>query len=85
MPEGSPPTRFESTADDIAAAYNVHRNTVLDLARRGRIPCVRIGGQWRFNAEQVARHLYVHQVVDVAPELTDEQADRLAVILRGAS
>lgn len=39
--------------DEIAALIRVDKQTVYRLRRRGEIPAYRVGGQYRFNADEV--------------------------------
>ena len=41
------------TADEVAKHLRIHPYTVRRLAREGKLPGFRIGGQWRFNRSQI--------------------------------
>lgn len=38
-----------ATVADVANRYGFSQRTVRDLAKRGQLPCVRWGRQWRFD------------------------------------
>lgn len=44
---------YNTTAQDLAARYGVTDRHITNLARRGDIPGVRLGTEWRFNAVEV--------------------------------
>lgn len=41
-------------AEDVAGLLKVHKQTVYDLARSGRLPAVKIGKVWRFRPSDVS-------------------------------
>lgn len=41
------------TAEEVAKYFRVHPYTVKRLAREGKLPGFKIGGQWRFNLEKI--------------------------------
>ena len=41
------------TVDEVAEALKIHPYTVRRLVREGKIPAFKIGGQWRFNKNQI--------------------------------
>jgi excisionase family DNA binding protein len=41
------------TADDLAAYLQIHRKTVYRMLRRTRLPCYRVGNQWRFSKQKI--------------------------------
>jgi excisionase family DNA binding protein len=43
------------TAGEIAAYLRIHPYTVKRLARAGKLPGFKIGGQWRFDAQEIAK------------------------------
>ncbi len=45
------------TVKELAAHLRVHPNTIYRYAKRGRIPCFRVGDEWRFNFEVIERWL----------------------------
>jgi excisionase family DNA binding protein len=45
------------TASELAALYNVPRSFFYELARQGRVPCIRLGRYVRFNRADVERAL----------------------------
>ena len=47
------------TAAELAKHLKVSERTVLDLARRGKIPHRRIGNRWRFLLCEVMDHLFI--------------------------
>lgn len=38
----------------VATRFNVSRNTVLNWARDGKIPCIRIGKIYRFSVKKIS-------------------------------
>ena len=46
------------TLKQLAAHFNLHRQTVGKLASSGEIPAMRIGGEWRFDLNKVEKALY---------------------------
>ena len=44
-------------ARQLGERLSMKSNTLLRMAWDGRLPCVRIGGCVRFDAEEIARHL----------------------------
>ena len=40
------------TAEEVAELLRIHPYTVRRLAREGKLPGFRIGGQWRFNRKE---------------------------------
>jgi len=56
----SPPVRLDSrllTAVDVSELLRVPVSTVYELARSGRLPCLRIGRAVRFSREDLEAHL----------------------------
>lgn len=45
------------TCNELAARLKITRRTVYRMLREGRIPCQRVGGQWRFVWEEVIESL----------------------------
>jgi excisionase family DNA binding protein len=43
------------TVREVSAYLRVHRNTIYRLLRRNQIPAFHIGGDWRFNIEEIDR------------------------------
>ena len=41
------------TADELAEAVKLHPYTIRRLAREGKIPGFKFGGQWRFDAQEI--------------------------------
>lgn len=41
----------------VAARMQVSTQTVYSMARDGRLPAYRVGKQWRFDVEEIERHL----------------------------
>jgi excisionase family DNA binding protein len=46
---------MDYSTNALAELLNIHPDTVRRLARNGRLPGYRVGRQWRFPAEEVAR------------------------------
>ncbi|MBU4479196.1 MAG: helix-turn-helix domain-containing protein [Candidatus Omnitrophica bacterium] len=42
------------TVDEVAEALKIHPYTVRRLCREGKLPCFKIGGQWRFRKKKLA-------------------------------
>ncbi len=40
------------TIDEVAEALKLHPYTVRRLCREGKMPCFKIGGQWRFDKKK---------------------------------
>jgi excisionase family DNA binding protein len=60
MIEPTVPVRLDAellTADDVAGLLRVPKSTVYELARTGRLPCLRIGRAVRFYRGQLEAHL----------------------------
>ncbi len=53
------------TPEEIAKLLNIDRYTITYLARKGLLPCVRIGKNYRFSIQEVARHLEIETVPEV--------------------
>ncbi len=43
------------TADEVAEYLRIHPYTVRRLARAGKLPGSRIGGQWRFDKKELEK------------------------------
>ena len=41
------------TAEEVAEFLRIHPYTVRRLARAGKLPGFRVGGQWRFHKEEI--------------------------------
>lgn len=41
------------TVEEVAEALKIHPYTVRRLCREGKMPCFKIGGQWRFRKEEI--------------------------------
>jgi excisionase family DNA binding protein len=41
-------------AEEVSRVLGVDRSTVYRMAESGRLPAMKVGGQWRFSAEQIA-------------------------------
>ena len=41
------------TPDDVAIFLNISSRTVYDYAQKGKIPAIKLGGQWRFREEDI--------------------------------
>lgn len=41
------------TAEEVAEFLRIHPYTVRRLARAGKLPGFRVGGQWRFDKKQI--------------------------------
>jgi len=49
------PQKDVLTAEEVATYLRIHPYTVRRLAREGKLPGFRIGGQWRFKKESFER------------------------------
>ena len=45
------------TPDDVAIFLNISARTVYDYAQKGKIPAIKLGGQWRFREEDISSWL----------------------------
>jgi excisionase family DNA binding protein len=43
------------TAEEIAKYLRVHPYTVKRLAREGKLPGFKVGGQWRFDSQEIEK------------------------------
>ena len=43
------------TVAEVCAYLRIHRSTLYRLIKAGKIPCYRIGSDYRFNREQIER------------------------------
>ena len=43
------------TAEEVAEYLRIHPYTLRRLARAGKLPGFKIGGQWRFNKEEMQK------------------------------
>jgi len=41
------------TTEEVGAYLHINRSTIYRLIRAGRIPCFRLGDEYRFNREQI--------------------------------
>ena len=41
------------TVNEVAAYLKLHVSTVYKLAQEEKIPCIKIGGRWRFSRERL--------------------------------
>lgn len=48
------------TTKDLQAILNVDRTTIYRMAENGRLPAVKVGGQWRFPRQQINGWLHQH-------------------------
>lgn len=45
------------TPDDVAIFLNISARTVYDYAQKGKIPAIKLGGQWRFREDDITSWL----------------------------
>ena len=43
------------TAEEVAKYLRIHPYTVKRLARTGKLPGFKVGGQWRFSSERIIK------------------------------
>ena len=43
------------TVDELSEYLHVHRTTIYRLLKEGKLPGFRVGSDWRFNFEAIAR------------------------------
>jgi len=55
------------TTKDLQAILQVDRTTIYRMAENGRLPAVKVGGQWRFPREQIDGWLHQHSSSAVQP------------------
>lgn len=53
-------------AEDIARRYGVTPMTIYRMRRKGTIPAIKVGGQYRFDVEEVERVLREQNKLDIA-------------------
>jgi excisionase family DNA binding protein len=41
------------TAAEVAELFKINVETVYDLVRAGKLPATKIGGQWRFQSDEI--------------------------------
>lgn len=41
------------TVEEVAEALKIHPYTVRRLCREGKMPCFKVGGQWRFSKSEI--------------------------------
>jgi len=49
------------TIEEVSKFLRVHRSTVYRLVRKGELPAIKVGDQWRFNKSQVDQWLTAMQ------------------------
>ena len=42
--------------EEVSEYLRIHPYTVRRLAREGKIPCFKVGGQWRFDIEEIIKY-----------------------------
>ena len=60
------------TVEQAAAALHIHQDTVRRLLRKGKIPGVRVGGQWRIQAAVFDEYLKSGKVPAPGPAVDEE-------------
>ena len=45
------------TPEDVANYLSISPRTVYDYAQKGKIPAIKIGGQWRFREDDISQWL----------------------------
>ncbi len=53
--ERSPTTEPLWTVDEVASYFRLEPQTVRAMARRGELPAIKIGRQWRFKAADIKK------------------------------
>lgn len=59
------------TVDEVAEYLRIPRGSVYKLARRGRIPCQKVGRHWRFRGTALDEWLGAKAQVPDQPRLTE--------------
>ena len=54
-PRRDPETGPVMNAAEVSAYLRIHRSTVYRLIKTGKLPCFRIGSDYRFNREEIDR------------------------------
>jgi len=57
------------TVDEVAQIMRIHRETVYAMARRGEIPCKKVGGSLRFSRDRIFKWLNGDEEVERRPVL----------------
>lgn len=53
------------TVEDLAEYLQVSTKTIYRMLRRGRVPCYRVGNQWRFRKETIDKWLdHEHKITE---------------------
>lgn len=56
------------TTKELQAILHVDRTTIYRMAENGRLPAVRVGGQWRFSRQQIESWLREHSAAPASAE-----------------
>ncbi len=43
------------TADEVAAIFSLHRETILRFVQQGKIKAAKVGRKWRFRSEEIEK------------------------------
>jgi len=50
------------TLSEVAEYFQIHRNTLYRLVRKGKIPCFKIGSGYRFNKDAINKWTVERQI-----------------------
>jgi excisionase family DNA binding protein len=67
------------TVKEIASYLRCSRITIYKLLKRREIPAFKIGGDWRFNLEDIERWTKVREI---RPQRTEAELDALVELIR---
>ena len=57
MNENASSLRTLLTLEEIAECLKVSRDTIYRMAQKSKIPAIKVGGQWRFDGEEISKWL----------------------------
>lgn len=67
------------TIEEVSDHLKVSKETIYKLAKGGKIPCSKIGNQWRFNQQLVDEWLVKQTVSASSPEILTTGPDSVEV------
>jgi excisionase family DNA binding protein len=61
------------TVREICDLLQVHQSTIYKMVRQGKIPCFRIGSDWRFRRDRIVRWMADQSMVSEETKREDEE------------